>query len=205
MSELKDTLKARFGEHRVSELLVKEGETPLLIISLELRTPVTIVMTNGLSNYRMPVPEKLEGEDYNELYFCLPSYWEWEDTSNPEMNWVFDWIQRLAKHVIEKKTWFGHGHTMPCGSELKTLSNTMKQNHFFLTNPILLENELEKVQLGDKSIHFLAIVPIFIKEFEFKQSRGTFKFIRKLVNKGVSEKLDDFRDSVTKSKWRFKS
>jgi hypothetical protein len=205
MSDLKDNFQARFGFHRVSELPVKEGEIPLLMMNLELRTPVTVLMTNGLSNYRMPVPAKLEGEEHNELYFCLPSYWELEDTSNPQMNWVFDWIQRLAKYVIEKETWFGHGHTMPCGSDLKMLSNTMKQNHFFLMHPILLKNELEKVQVGDKNINFLAVVPIFIKEFEFKQSRGTFKFIRKLINKGVSEKLDDFRDSVTKSKWRFKS
>ena len=126
------------------------------------------------------------------------------DASNPQMNWVFEWIQRLAKYVVEKETWFGHGHTMPCGSNPKPLSSTMKQDHFFLMHPMLLESELETIQVGEKTIHFLAIVPIFLKEFEYKQSRGTFKFIQKLVNKGVSEKLDDFRDMVTKNKWRFK-
>ena len=204
MSELKHALQTRFGDHRVSDLPVKEGEIPLLILDLELKTPVTVIMTNGLSDYCMPVPEKLAGEEYNELYFCLPSYWDWDDPSNPNMNWVFDWIQRLAKYVVEKETWFGHGHTMPCGSDAKPLSETMKQNHFFLTHPMLLENELQTVQLGEKTIHFLAIVPVFLKEFEFKQSRGTFKFMRKLINKGVTEKLDDFRDTVTKNKWRFK-
>jgi hypothetical protein len=204
MSDLKHALQDRFGDHRVSEIPVKEGEIPLLIMDLELKTPVTVIMTNGLSDYKMPVPEKLEGEEYNELYFCLPSYWEWEDASNPQMNWVFEWIQRLAKYVVEKETWFGHGHTMPCGSNPKPLSSTMKQDHFFLMHPMLLESELETIQVGEKTIHFLAIVPIFLKEFEYKQSRGTFKFIQKLVNKGVSEKLDDFRDMVTKNKWRFK-
>lgn len=204
MSELKHALQARFGDHRVSDLPVKEGEIPLLIMDLELKTPVTVIMTNGLSDYCMPVPEKLAGEEYNELYFCLPSYWDWDDPSNPNMNWVFDWIQRLAKYVVEKETWFGHGHTMPCGTEAKPLSKTMKQNHFFLTHPMLLENELETVQIGEKQIHFLAIMPVFLKEFEFKQSRGTFKFMRKLINKGVTEKLDDFRDTVTKNKWRFR-
>ena len=78
MSDLKHALQDRFGDHRVSEIPVKEGEIPLLIMDLELKTPVTVIMTNGLSDYKMPVPEKLEGEEYNELYFCLPSYWEWE-------------------------------------------------------------------------------------------------------------------------------
>ncbi len=81
----------------------------------------------------------------------------------------------------------------------------MKQDYFFLTRPILLERELAEINLAGKKISFLAIVPIFKKEFEYKQSRGTNKFILKLINKGVSEKLDDFRYSVTQSKWRFKS
>ncbi|MGB0914891.1 MAG: suppressor of fused domain protein [Crocinitomicaceae bacterium] len=204
MTKIQETFQKRFGEHRVLELPTKEGEVPLLILDLELRSPVTVIVTNGLSDYCMPVPDKLKGEEFNELYFCLPSYWQWEDTDNPQMNWVFDWIQRLSKYVVEKESWFGHGHTMPCGAEMKELSATMKQNHFFLTRPMLLEQEMAEMKIDDKTVQFLAIVPIFKKEFEYKQSRGTLKLIRKMITKGVSELLDDFRQPITKSKWRFR-
>ncbi len=204
MSKIKEIFTERFGEHRVSELPRKKGDIPLLILDLELRSPVTVIVTNGLSDYCMPVPEKLIGEEFNELYFCLPSYWQWEDMDNPQMNWVFEWIQRLSKYVVEKESWFGHGHTMPCGAEMKSLSPTMKQNHFFLTRPMLLEQEMAEMKLDDKTVNFLAIVPIFLKEFEYKQSRGTLKFVRKMITKGVSELLDDFRQPITKSKWRFR-
>lgn len=201
---MKEALENRFGQHRVHELETAEGEIPLLMLDLELKTPVTVLMTNGLSEYKMPVPEKMEGFEYNELYFCLPSYWEWEDRSNPSMSWVFDWIQKLAKYVIEKETWFGHGHTLPTGIEMEPLSPTMKQNHIILLSPILLEDELTELKVGDKTVNFLAIVPIFPDEMDYKQGKGTFKFIQKLQSKGVTEKLDDFRVTVLQSRWKIR-
>lgn len=197
---LKQALINRFGEHRVHDAPFFEG-IPLLILDLELRTPVTVVMTNGLSNYQMPVPEKWEDRAFNELYFCLPSYWEWEDLDNPNTNWVFDWLQKLAAYVVEKETWFGHGHTMPCGKEMKPLSSTMKQNHFFLSDPMLLIDELAPVSVDDKTIRFLSVIPIFKDEMDYKQHKSTFKFVQKMDNAGITEKLDDFRSSVLKRRW----
>lgn len=204
MTALQAALAHRFGEHRVSEIPTGEGEMPLLAMDLELNTPVTVIMTNGLSDYKMPVPEKVAGREFNEIYFCLPSYWEWQELENPQMNWVFPWIQRLAKYVVEKETWFGAGHTIPCGKEMQELSESMKQNHFFLSDPLLLQEQLEPVQIDDKTVHFLAIIPIFPDEMDYKQGKGTFKFLQKLSNQGVTEKLDDFRSTVLRSKWRFR-
>lgn len=193
----------RFGEHRVIEIPVKEGEMPLLALNLESRSAVTVIMTNGLSAVKMNVPEAVKGLEYNELFFCLPSYWEWQDLENPNMNWIFPWIQRLAKHVVEKNSWFGHGHTMPCGKEMNSLSETMLQNHFILSNPVLLEKELIPLQLTDRSIQFLGIIPIFGEEMDYKQGKGTLKLMKKLQSRGVNELLDDYRSSVLKSNWRW--
>tara|TARA_R110002072_G_scaffold243015_2_gene402071 strand:- start:8192 stop:8803 length:612 start_codon:yes stop_codon:yes gene_type:complete len=201
---VKEQLISRFGEESVKEFTVEKGEIPLLIIDLDLKSPVTLIATNGLRDYQMPVPEKWKGREYNELYFCLPSYWEWEDIDNPQMNWVFYWIQRLAKYVVEKKTWFGHGHTMPCGQETESLSATMKQNYFMLSYPLLLEKELSTIHLDNKEVNFLSIIPLFKTEIDYKKSKGTFKFMEKLLNSGITEKLDDFRGAATKRKWRLK-
>ncbi len=204
MTAFQAALANRFGEHRVSEIPTLEGEMPLLALDLELNTPVTVIMTNGLSNYKMPVPEKVVGREFNEIYFCLPSYWEWEGLENPRMNWIFPWIQRLAKYVVDKQTWFGAGHTLPCGKEMQELSETMRQNHFFLSDPLLLEQQLEPIEVEGKTIYMLAIIPIFPDEMDYKQGKGTFKFLQKLANQGVTEKLDDFRSTVLKSKWRLR-
>lgn len=204
LCNVKEELEKRFGAHRVMDVPTSESEMPLIMLDLELRSPVSVLMTNGLSEYKMPVPEKVAGREYNELFFCLPSYWEWEDMDNPQTNWVFKWIQRLSKYVIEKETWFGHGHTMPCGANMEPLSLTMKQNHFFLTDPILLENELTPVRVGDHEVHFLGILPIFPDEMDYKQGKGTFKLMQKFRNKGVTEELDDFRATVLKRSWKLR-
>ena len=62
MTELVKELKNRFGENRVNEFKVEEGKTPLLSVNLELNSPITVLMTNGLSEYFMPVPEKEKGK-----------------------------------------------------------------------------------------------------------------------------------------------
>lgn len=200
---MKDALIQRFGAHRVSEVPVEPGEMPLLLLDLEARTPVTVLVTNGLREYKMPVPETEAGLEYNELYFCLPTYWEWEDRDNPQMNWIFHWIQRLAKYVQENTTWFGHGHTMPCGKEMKPLSATMKQNNFLLMNPVFLEAELAPLMVEGKEVHFLAIVPIFESELSYKLGQGTRKFIDKFIRSSHSEKLDDFRLPTKTSRLSF--
>lgn len=196
----------RFGEHRVSACGVTSDGIPLLLLDLDpingKSGQVTVLVTNGLSNYVMPVPEKLEGKEHVELYFCLPSYWEWENTANSSMNWVFYWIQRLANYVQEKNSWFGHGHTMPCGKDMESLSPTMQQNHFFLSDPMLLEEELCPLVLSTKTVNFLSIIPIFPDEMDYKQGKGTLKLVRKLTQHGVTEKLDDYRGTVLRSKWR---
>lgn len=201
---MKEELAKRFGAHRVMEVSTAEGEIPLIMLDLELRSPVSVLMTNGLSDYKMPVPENTDENEYNELFFCLPSYWEWEDMENPRMNWVFKWIQRLAKYAIEQKTWFGHGHTMPCGANMESLSETMLQNHLLLSNPLLLETALAPIKVGDKEINFLAIIPMFSDEMDYKQGKGTFKLMQKFSNKGVTEQLDDFRATVLKRSWKLR-
>lgn len=203
MTPLQTELSKRFGAHRVTELNVPDGNVPLLAIAIESRSPVTVVMTNGLSEYEMNVPEILKGLEHNELYFCLPSYWDLEDLDNPNMNWVLPWIQRLTDYVLDKQTWFGHGHTMPCGKDMESLSPTMHQNHLFLSNPILLEKELEPLKVNGKQVHFLAIIPMFPDEMDYKQGKGTLKLMRKFLSHGVTELLDDYRKTVLSSKWRF--
>ena len=203
MTELAKELVKRFGEKNVIEVPVTEGEIPLLRIHINLKSPVTVLMTNGLSDYTMPVHEKEIGKEHNELFFCLPSYWQLDDLDDPNMNWVFYWIQRLAKYVKDKNTWFGHGHTMPCGNPFKALSLNMKANHFFLSNPFLLENELQPFKFNDKDIRFLAIIPMFEDEMDYKQGKGTLKLLKKFRNHGITEKLDDFRGTVLRTKWRF--
>jgi hypothetical protein len=201
MNILEQTLIERFGENNVkTHLSTSENDFPLLEIKIEMRSEIIVLMTNGLSDYAMPVPEKYKERNHAELYFCLPSYW---DLTTENGKWVIEWIQKLAKHCIEKETWYGIGHTFPNGNPAMPLSNTMKQKYLMLNAPYFLEKELSPIQTEDKEIHFLGIIPIFEDEMDYKMGKGTYKLLQKIEGKGVSELLDDYRMSCLKSKWRF--
>jgi hypothetical protein len=201
MKTVSKELIKRFKENEITNLSNDFGN--FILISLPNKNGNKILMTSNLSEFRMNVHEKHAGEEYNELYFYLPSYWDLSDLKNSKMNWVFDWLEKLKNHVINKNTWFGNGHTIPCGKELKPLSETMLQNHFILANPIELNEELSPLIIEDKTIRFLAVIPIFEDEMDYKQGKGTAKLFKKFEQAKVTEKLDDYRKTVLKNRWNF--
>lgn len=161
------------------------------------------MMTNGLSEYHMPVTEKWKGREFNEIYFCLPTYWDMEDLENPNFNWVYEWIFTLEHFVREKETWFGPGHTIPCGNPPSRISTLMKQEYFLFLDPMFLQQALEPLKVNGKTIHFLAIVPIFGDELDYKMGKGTHKIVKRFINRKIDERLDDYRSSVLRSRLRF--
>ena len=201
MQTVSKELIKRFKENEITNLSNDFGN--FILISLPNKNGNKILMTSNLSEFRMNVHEKHAGEEYNELYFYLPSYWDLSDLGNPLINWVFIWLQKLKNHVIEKNTWFGNGHTLAANKELKPLSETMLQNHFILAHPIELKQELSPIGLPDKKIHFLAVIPIFEDEMDYKQGKGTAKLFKKFEQAKVTEKLDDYRKTVLKNRWNF--
>ena len=200
MQHFVQALKARFGESNVSTIHHDFG-TFLLITSSDFSG--TLLMTSDFSTFKMNVHEKHVGEEFAELYFYLPNYWVINDLDNPNMNWVFPWLKRIKEYVQNNNAWLGHGHTMPCGKEMNSLSSTMTQNHFIVSKPIACEKYLQPLLIEGKTIFFLAVIPLFPDEMDYKQGKGTAKLFDKFRHQGVTEKLDDYRKSVLKSKWKF--
>ncbi|MGV3631972.1 MAG: suppressor of fused domain protein [Bacteroidota bacterium] len=209
MTHLRQALSQRFGAENVHETRFESPDKPwlsaysFLVIEVQARSPIKILMTQGLSDYRMPVLEKFAGKEHNELFFCLPSYWDLNDHSNPEMNWVFDALFRLQQHALDKQTWFGTGHTIPFANPLRPVSEKMKQMYFFLNDPVFMAEQLKPLPVVNKMVHFLGVTPIFEDEFDYKIGKGTYKFQKKLDHQDVTELLDHYRSTVLKSKWRF--
>lgn len=200
MQQLKNEITNRFGNENVSMIGNEYGDF-FLIKSSELSG--SLLITTNLSDYKMMVHEKHQGDEFAELYFYLPSYWDIHAVDNPTMNWVFPWLNRVQLYVKNNNTWLGHGHTMPCGKEMQSLSPTMAQNHFIVSKPIDCEKFLSPMKVGDKTIHFLALIPLFPDEMDYKQGKGTVKLFDKFRTHGVTEKLDDYRKSTLKTKWKF--
>ncbi len=201
MQELIKQLQSRFSTEEISTIQNKFGS--FLLIYPNNKNGNKILLTTGLSEFQMNVHERHLGEEFNELYFYLPSYWDLNDEENPSMNWVFDWLEKLKNHVISKNSWFGNGHTIATGKPLVPLSDKMIQNHFILAHPMELSKELSPIKLENKTVHFLAVIPIFEDEMDYKQGKGTVKLFKKFAQADVTEKLDEFRKTVLRNRWNF--
>jgi hypothetical protein len=197
-------LEDRFGTHRVHKISNPlHPEQTLIRLYLELNVPLTVIMTHGLSEYKMPVTEKWIGREYNELCMCVPGYWDLEDTVNPNFSWVYAWLFRLESFVREKETWFGPGHTIPAGNPIAQISPLLKQEYFIFSDPLSLKEELKPIVDAEKTIHFLCVIPIFGDELDYKIGKGTFKFFKRFISRKNTEVIDDYRSSMLNSRMRF--
>lgn len=197
-----DLLTHPISELFSSEMIIKKsfnGESFSLIQIKEKN--VTVLMTNGLSEIDMNTTEKTKDKRHIELFFCLPNYWEIDQLEHTEYRWVYSWLSKLKEYIRTKEQWLGDGHTIYCGESHCYLSSDLKLNHLFLIDPILLKDELPPVEKNKKKVHFLSVVPIFSDEMDYKQGKGTLKLKRKLLKKGVTEKLDEYRQSALKNRW----
>lgn len=202
MDKLMDILSTRPGVSATRELDVELMDGIKLIqLTVEHPRKVTVLCTNGLSKYIMPVTDAYRGYECNELCFCLPSYWDSDDLSNSRCIWVVDQLRRLTRFVREKETFFGHGHTVAGSNPPQALSDTMRQSYLMMAHPELLKDTLAPIALDGNTVHFLCLIPLFTDEFEYKQGRSTFKFLKKFRAKNFSEVLDDYRESAVKRKY----
>lgn len=193
MSELKNhpvylALNERFNEVN----LVEYNGVKLVHIPRTRDRNFHIVCSIGLSDFDMPVPETQTENNNIELFFCLPDYWKPDEIDNPNHSWVWDRIAFLSTYPKERNTWFGNGHTIPFNKEETAISEQYKQAYFLLTKPFEIRT-IEPIVSEDKTIHFLAIVPIFKDELDYKLKAGVTRLLRKFVKKGISEKADMFR------------
>lgn len=202
--ELIASLEQRFGAHRVHQISNPlHPEQRLIRLYLELNVPITIIMTHGLSEYRMPVSEKWVGREFNELCICLPTYWDLDDTTNPNFTWVYDWLFRLENFVREKQTWFGPGHSIPTGNPPVPISPLMKQEYFIFSDPMSMKAPLEPLVDEEKTIYFLCVIPIFGDELDYKMGKGTYKFFKRFTSRKNTEIIDDYRVSMLNTRMRF--
>ena len=195
---LKNELEKRFATlHPLS----KDGVDYFFIAKPD-DAACNILMTSGLNEYGMPSQVSTKSLVHKELYFLLPEYWVVADIEKEQFQWLFQTLRKLKKHVIEKKTWFADGHTMLANEEGKQLSDQMKQTYLMLSDPVFLEKELAPMFVDSRDVSFLSVVPIFRNEFQHKQAFGTDKLISLFETYQVTERLDEYRTNLVKSRWR---
>jgi hypothetical protein len=111
----------------------------------------------------------------------------------------------LARFPHEYETWLFDGHTIPNGDPAEPLDDSTEFIGWLLTFPATVPEEFMRLELSeDKSIYFLAIVPLYQSEMDFKLHQGTEKLLERFDGAGYNEILLPGRRDVTKRRlWPF--
>ena len=172
--------------------------------------PFWTLVTSGMSDKPMTVPEGAEDFAYAELMICLPPEWpvSQEDFNDENNYWPIRLLKVLARLPHEYETWLGPGHTVPNGGEDPVLySDNNKYVCALMMNPgIMLSPEVADLDLPDgRKINFYAVWPLYQSEVDLKLNRGLDALIDQFEKYQVTEVLDLNRPAVVASKpwWKF--
>ena len=163
--------------------------------------PFHTLITTGMSDRPMTVPEGTEELAFAELLICLPSSWPLShEAFQDERNyWPVRWLKQLARLPHEYQTWLGLGHTVPNGDPAEPFADNTKMCCWLIVPPVLVDDDFSPLAIDEeKQVHFYAAIPLYREEMEFKLKRGLEDLVDRLSAEGVTEVLDLQRKNTCK-------
>lgn len=172
--------------------------------------PFHTLVTSGMSDLPMTIPEGYNINKYCELCILLPPSWNIEtvlsdpESCNEEDYWPIRWLKIVARFVHEYKTWVGYGHTIPNGENAEGFASNTKLGCMMLLPSTSLGNEFFELKVNEeKSINFYCLYPIYKEEMDFKIKKGSDALINKLSSNHVLDIVDKNRINVCLKKGLF--
>ena len=172
--------------------------------------PFWTLVTSGMSDKPMTVPEGAEDFAFAELMICLPPEWpvRQEDFNDENNYWPVRLLKVLARLPHEFETWLGPGHTVPNGGEdpVPYADNNQFVCALMLSPCLVLPSEVAVLELPDgRKINFYAVWPMHQSEVDLKLQRGFDALLDHFQKHQVTELVDLNRPAVVASKtwWKF--
>lgn len=161
--------------------------------------PFRSLITSGMSERPMSVPDDARDLRHLELMLCLPADWPMSQEALADENnyWPIRWLKRLARFPHEFDTWLFDGHTIPNGEPPANLADNNAFRGWIVMPPRLAPDLFCKLEEeGEPTIHFAAVYPLYEEELQLKLEFGTEVLFERLVQQGVTELIDVERPNV---------
>lgn len=163
------------------------------------------LITTGMSERPMTVPDGAEEFQFAELMVCLPPSWKLtrEDFTDEDNYWPIRLLKTLARLPHEYETWLGPGHTIPNGGEVPQPYASNTQFCCAMIVPaVRFGREFVRCGLPDgRLVNFYSVWPLLADETEFKLKHGYDELLDRLLSRGVTDLIDVSRRSATIRRW----
>ena len=175
--------------------------------------PFHTLVTSGMSDVPMNVPEGLSSERYAEVCILLPEYWLNAENDyatlkelfkDENIYWPVRWLKQIALFPHEYDTWVGRGHTIPNGAEAAPFAGNTKLGCMILFPSVSLGKDFFSLPINeDKTIHFYCLYPLYKEEMDYKLKKGTGALLDKFAKKYMSDIVDPDRENLSVKKGLF--
>lgn len=175
--------------------------------------PYNILITSGMSDLPMKVPEEFEVNKHIELCMLLPEVWNLEAKSYEDMAevfkdennyWPIRWLKNIARFPHEYDTWVGYGHTIPNGADAEPFADNTKLGCMILFPSLTLSDDFFELKINaEKEINFYCLYPIYKEEMNFKLKKGSDALISKFEKNNIYDVLDINRTNTCLKKGLF--
>lgn len=156
------------------------------------------LLTTGMSDRAMTVPDGEEEYQYVELKINLPSDWPLSNAAlkDPKHRWPVEWLRKIAAYPHDNDTWLGGATTIIANDEPPKpfAPNTKLSCMLLLTD----ETETGRVQLKDgKLVTIYSLYPLYTEERDLELSDGIMHLLEVLEEHDVPSWVDIERVNVT--------
>jgi hypothetical protein len=168
--------------------------------------PYQVLVTSGVSDLPMLVPDGMEKYARAELLIALPKEWPIsKEAFADEANWwPIRWLKTVGRLPHANKTSIGWGHTVPNGDPPQAIANTGFVG-VMLSAPYFLSHDFFQLRArsGDV-ITFYTLIPLYLEEMNLKLTTSAQELEERLDNQDIRFVLDTKRPNVGRKKGWFR-
>lgn len=176
---IEDYLAQFLGEPKlVFHELVSPKDQHLDLILYQIKyddKPVNFLVTSGLSQKPMSVPDNKKIFEYAELMVILPGDWPIDDKAFKKNKnyWPIRMLKEIAHLTWDNKTWIGPGHTAQHNKAGEPYDKSVGFTGAFIYQSLALQPSLSKTPYPGKHINFYALYPLYPEELDYAKEKGS--------------------------------
>lgn len=163
--------------------------------------PYIRLVTSGMSDLPMATPPEIGAPKYLELVMSLPPDWKIDRESFEDEAWYWPvrLIKTLARLPHKHQTWLGWGHTVPNGDPAEPYAPGVPFDGAILLSSVTVPDGFHTLPIdNEKTIVFLAVVPLHPDEMALKLRAGADKLLERFDKKDVTDVFDPRRPNAAR-------
>lgn len=158
--------------------------------------PLHTLITSGMSDLPMKVPQGKNLNPYMELMITLPENWhipeQWSTNDDASIHEAWYWpirqLKYLARFPHKYDTWLGWGHTIPNGDPPQPFAETTNFSGVIILPSVTVPERFYRLEISeDKSIDILCIVPLYAEEMDLKLNQGSSELLNRFGKNNIND------------------